>query len=82
MSLARVGSLLTVFFRGQAPRDLAEAEDSDADAFARFHAALWSRGVLIPASRYEAWFISAAHAEADIDSVVTAARQAFVEAAR
>jgi glutamate-1-semialdehyde 2,1-aminomutase len=80
-SVARVGSLLTAFFRARAPRDLAEAEDSDGAAFARFHAALWSRGVLIPPSRFEAWFVSAAHRERDIDAVVAAAAEAFAEAA-
>jgi glutamate-1-semialdehyde 2,1-aminomutase len=81
VSLARMGSLLTVFFRSTAPRDLAEAEASDGAAFARFHAALWSRGVFIPPSRYEAWFISAAHSDEDLDVVVAAAREAFVAAA-
>jgi glutamate-1-semialdehyde 2,1-aminomutase len=81
VSLARIGSLLTVFFRTTAPRDLAEAEDSDGAAFARFHAALWSRGVFIPPSRYEAWFISAAHSDEDLDIVVDAAREAFAAAA-
>jgi glutamate-1-semialdehyde 2,1-aminomutase len=81
VSVTRVGSLLTVFFRALAPRDLAEAEDSDGAAFARFHAALWSRGVLIPPSRYEAWFVSAAHSDEDLDDVITAAREAFAAAA-
>src|SRR5206468_8272834 len=35
-SVARVGSLLTLFFRGQAPRNFREAKSSDTDAFARF----------------------------------------------
>lgn len=81
VALARVGSLLTVFFRESAPRDLAEAEASDGVAFARFHASLWSRGVLIPPSRYEAWFISAAHSDADLEHVIAAARDAFAAAA-
>jgi glutamate-1-semialdehyde 2,1-aminomutase len=80
-SVARVASLLTVFFRGGVPRDLAEAEASDGAAFTRFHAGMWARGVLIPPSRFEAWFISGAHREGDIDAAVAASREAFAEAA-
>jgi glutamate-1-semialdehyde 2,1-aminomutase len=35
------------------------------------------RGVLLPPSQHEAWFVSAAHAEADIMRTVAAAREAF-----
>jgi len=79
-SINRVGSLLTVFFRAQPPRDLVEAELSDGAAFGRFHAALWDRGVFIPPSRFESWFISAAHTSEDIDGVVGAAHEAFAAA--
>jgi glutamate-1-semialdehyde 2,1-aminomutase len=79
-SIARVGSLLTVFFRAQPPRDLVEAEASDGTAFGRFHAALWDRGVFVPPSRFVSWFISAAHTSEDIDAVVGAAHEAFAAA--
>ncbi|MCI0582112.1 MAG: glutamate-1-semialdehyde 2,1-aminomutase [Chloroflexi bacterium] len=80
-SLARVGSLLTVFFRRHAPRDLGEAEAADRMAFRRFHAALTAGGVLVPASPFEAWFVSAAHTKADVDDTVSVARAAFAAAA-
>jgi glutamate-1-semialdehyde 2,1-aminomutase len=81
VSISRVGSLLTVFFSAQAPRDLEAAEATDAAAFGRFHAALWDRGVFVPPSRFEAWFVSAALRQQDVDAVVRAAQEAFVAAA-
>jgi glutamate-1-semialdehyde 2,1-aminomutase len=39
------------------------------------------RGVYLPASQYEAWFLSAAHTERHIDRTVAAARAAFGEVA-
>ena len=81
VSISRVGSLLTVFFRAQAPRDLEEAEATDAAAFGRFHAALWDRGVFVPPSRFEAWFVSAALRRQDVDTVVLAAHEALAAAA-
>ena len=60
-AVARVGSLLTLFFRAAPPRDFAQAKDSDRAAFARFFGVLRSGGVLLPPSQFEAWFVSAAH---------------------
>ncbi len=77
VGIARVGALLTVFFRPTAPRNGAEALASDRDAFARFFGAMLDQGILLPPSQFEAWFISAAHSDHDITQTVDAARQAF-----
>lgn len=78
VSVSRVGSLLTVFFRRDPPSDLAEVLEADGSRFAEFHSALVARGVLIPPSPLEAWFVSAAHGTREIDETVAAARAAFV----
>ena len=80
-SIVRRGSALTLFFREQAPTDYAEARESDTAAFARFHAGMLKRGVLLPPSQFETWFISAAHNEAELDATVRAAHEALREAA-
>jgi glutamate-1-semialdehyde 2,1-aminomutase len=77
IGLARVGALLTVFFRPSAPSSSAEALASDRDAFARFFGAMLDRGILLPPSPFEAWFISAAHDDAIIDETITTAGEAF-----
>ena len=77
VGIARVGALLTVFFRPTAPRNGAEALASDRDAYARFFGAMLDQGILLPPSQFEAWFISAAHSEQDVATTVDAARQAF-----
>ncbi len=64
----RVASLLTLFF------------DDDA-RFARFFHAMLDAGVLLPPSQQEAWFLSAAHGDAEIAATLRAARGAF-DAAR
>jgi glutamate-1-semialdehyde 2,1-aminomutase len=70
-----------VFFTSSPPRDFAAAAASDTARFARFFQAMLSRGVLLPPSQFEAWFVSAAHTEADVDQTVRAAHEAFAEAA-
>jgi glutamate-1-semialdehyde 2,1-aminomutase len=80
-SIVRRGSALTLFFRDGAPTDYAEAREADTAAFARFHAGMLKRGILLPPSQFETWFISAAHNEAELDATVNAAHEALREAA-
>jgi glutamate-1-semialdehyde 2,1-aminomutase len=80
-SIVRDASLLTVFFTPAPPRDFAAAAAADTARFARFFRTMLSRGVLLPPSQFEAWFVSAAHTETEIDQTVRAAHEAFVEAA-
>jgi len=77
VSVARLGSLLTVFFRPTAPVDGAEALASDRAGYARFFGAMLDQGVLLPPSQFEAWFVSMAHGPAEIEATVAAARGAF-----
>ena len=77
IAIGRVGSMLTLFFRDEPPRDYAEAATSDTARFARFHRALLDRGVMLPPSQFEAWFISLAHDEALIDRTVEAVGEAL-----
>jgi glutamate-1-semialdehyde 2,1-aminomutase len=72
-SVARVGSLLTLFFRDRAPTNFREAKESDTEAFGRFFHRVREAGVLLPPSQFEAWFVSAAHDDAVIDATLEAA---------
>ena len=80
-SIVRRGSALTLFFRSEQPRDYAEARESDTAAFSRFHAGMLKRGILLPPSQFETWFVSAAHTEAELDVTVRAAHEALREVA-
>ena len=78
----RVGSMLTLFFHPGPIKSYADANDSDTDAFARFHAAMLEEGVYLPPSQFEAWFISTAHTEDDVDDAVAAAGRALSAASK
>ena len=77
VAINRVGSLLTVFFRGDPPVNAAQALDGDRDAFGRFFRAMLEEGVLLPPSPFEAWFVSLAHDADVVDATLAAARRAF-----
>jgi glutamate-1-semialdehyde 2,1-aminomutase len=80
-TVQRVGSMLTAFFTDRAVRDYEDARACDTAAFGRFHAAMLARGIYLPPSQFEAWFISLAHTPADVERTVAAARAAFRDAA-
>ncbi|HEX6548332.1 MAG TPA: glutamate-1-semialdehyde 2,1-aminomutase [Candidatus Dormibacteraeota bacterium] len=72
-AVGRCGSLLTPFAAARPPRDFAEAKQADLAAYARLFNALRAGGVLPPPSQFEAWFLSTAHGEADVDRVLEVA---------
>ncbi len=55
------GSLFSVFFRDAPVLNYDDARDQDTAAFAAFFHAMLDRGVTLPPSAFEAWFLSAAH---------------------
>jgi glutamate-1-semialdehyde 2,1-aminomutase len=71
------GSLLTPFFTNQPVRDYQSAATADTARYAAFFRGMLARGVYPPPSQFEAWFISAAHTERDIDRTVKTARRVF-----
>ncbi|MBI4214143.1 MAG: glutamate-1-semialdehyde 2,1-aminomutase [Chloroflexi bacterium] len=77
LGVQRVGSMLTPFFCETSVTDEASAKRSDADRYARFFHGLLRRGVYPPPSQFEAWFVSLAHTEAEIDAVIAAAEEAL-----
>jgi glutamate-1-semialdehyde 2,1-aminomutase len=62
--------------------DFGTAAGADPQLFRRFHAACLKRGVFLPASPFEAAFLSTAHTPAIIDSSAERIAEALVEAAR
>jgi glutamate-1-semialdehyde 2,1-aminomutase len=73
------GSLLTPFFTNQPVRDYQSALTSDTRAYGQFFRAMLARGIYPPPSQFEAWFLSAAHTEQDVDKTVKAAHAAMKE---
>jgi glutamate-1-semialdehyde 2,1-aminomutase len=71
------GSLLTPFFTTQPVRDYESALSADTAMYGRFFREMLARAVYPPPSQFEAWFISAAHTEKDVDKTIGAAKKAM-----
>lgn len=76
------GNLLSVFFCEQPVTSFAAAQASDIWRFAPFFHALLDNGVYAPPSAFEAWFVSAALADPDFETIEAALRPAALAAAR
>ncbi len=66
------GSMFSVFFRDGEVRDYDDARDQDTAAYGRFFHSMLSRGVYLPPSSFEAWFVSGAHDEEAVGRVLEA----------
>ena len=76
-STQSIGGMFGFFFHPGPVHDFAGAQQSDAEAFRCFHAAMLEGGVYLAPSPYEAGFISLAHRPRDIAETLDSARQAL-----
>lgn len=77
LSVGRFKGALSPYFRARPARSFAEAQETPDGHLARFFRLLLERGIMTAPSKYEAWFISAAHTERDIDRTLEAIDDAF-----
>ena len=75
--LQRVGSMSCLFFTDSQVKNYQQAASSDTQRFAAYFRKMLERGIYLPPSQFEAFFISAAHSEQDIDRTVEANYEAL-----
>jgi glutamate-1-semialdehyde 2,1-aminomutase len=71
------GGMFGFFFASELPQHYDAVMATDKPRFNRFFHAMLDRGVYLAPALYEAGFVSAAHADADIDATIAAAREAL-----
>ena len=78
------GNMFSVFLglEGDSVRDFAAASRQDTGAYKAFFHAMLDRGVYLPPSAYEAWFLSAAHDDRALQQVLDALPAAAEAAGR
>lgn len=80
ITINRVGSMMTIFFTDipdQPVRNYTDATNCHTDRFAIFFRAMLDRGVVLPPSQFEAWFVSQAHDAEAIDQTIGAVEASF-----
>jgi glutamate-1-semialdehyde 2,1-aminomutase len=72
-----IGSMITPFFTPEHVRDYRTAVTADTAAFGVFFNAMLERGVYLPPSQFESWFLSGVHSARDIQHTLNAAHEAM-----
>ncbi len=73
----RACGLMTVFFTSNQVTDMDSASATDREAFGAFFHGMVDNGVYLPPSQFEAWFVSTAHTDADIESTLESVKNAL-----
>ncbi|SEW12703.1 glutamate-1-semialdehyde 2,1-aminomutase [Aliicoccus persicus] len=70
---------LTIYFTDEVVTNYKQAENTNGEDFSKFFNGLIDHGINIAPSKYEAWFITTAHTEADIDETLDIVETVFKE---
>ncbi len=69
----RVGSMMTLFFNEKQVENLDSLDGVRTDLYTRFYQGMLEGGVTLPPSQYEAFFVSTAHSDEDIEKITSTA---------
>jgi glutamate-1-semialdehyde 2,1-aminomutase len=67
--------MFTLFFRETEVKNYEDAKSCDLDRFSRYFQGMLAEGIYLPASQFEAIFISHAHSEEDLSKTLRAAKK-------
>jgi glutamate-1-semialdehyde 2,1-aminomutase len=77
VSINRATGMFTLFFTEGPVKNYFSAKTSDTKRFAKFFIEMLEQGIYLPPSQFEAWFLSLAHTQKDLDKTVEACDTAF-----
>lgn len=79
IQIQQVGSMFTIFFQDKPINNFADACQGDDSVYAQFFQGLLKKGIYIAPSAYEAWFMSAAHTETQLNKASKAIIEVLTE---
>lgn len=77
LTINRIRGAFSTHFCSHPVTNYDEAQDTDGEMFASFFRHMLNRGINLAPSKYEAWFLTTAHTDADIDITLEAAEASF-----
>lgn len=77
LTINRIRGAFSTHFCDHPITNYDEAQDTDSEAFASFFRHMLDRGINLAPSKYEAWFLTTAHTDEDIDATLEAADASF-----
>ena len=77
LTINQIRGSLSTHFCDHPVTNYDEALDTDGELFGKFFRLMLDQGINLAPSKYEAWFLTMAHTEADIDATIEAAEKAM-----
>lgn len=74
-TINQIGSMFTLFFTDQAVNNFADAKTSDASLYGKYFHGMLEKGIYLPPSQYESWFISDAIREEELAKILQASEE-------
>ncbi|HTL10563.1 MAG TPA: glutamate-1-semialdehyde 2,1-aminomutase [Chitinophagaceae bacterium] len=75
----QLGSMISIHFSQQPVTNFDRAAAADNQKFSRFFHAMLRRGIYLPPSAFESWFLNNALSQEDLDATITAAKESLAE---
>ncbi|WP_163652585.1 glutamate-1-semialdehyde 2,1-aminomutase [Listeria sp. PSOL-1] len=77
ITINQIVGALTIFFTDKEVKNYQDADQTDGKQFATFFKLMREEGINLAASKFEAWFITTAHTQSDIDETIAATNRVF-----
>lgn len=77
MTINRIRGAFSTHFCSHPVTNYDEAQGSDAELFGAYFRHMLDQGICLAPSRFEAWFLTTAHSEEDIDRTIEASNESF-----
>jgi len=69
-SVNQIGSMISCFFSDESIHDYASAKTTDTELFGKYFRHMLSKGIYLPPSNFESWFISDSLTEKHVEKIV------------
>ena len=73
-TINQIGSMFTLFFTDKAVNNFSDAKTSDTALFGKYFKGMLDKGIYLPPSQYESWFLSAALGDSEYDQIISASK--------
>ena len=74
-TINQIGSMFTLFFTDKEVNNFSDAKTSDTVLFGKYFKGMLSKGIYLPPSQYESWFLSAALGDSEYDQIISASKE-------
>ena len=71
-SVSQIGSMFTLFFTDKKVENFTFAKTSDLIKFGQYFRGMLNRGIYLPPSQFESWFLSDAIGDEELEKIITA----------